>query len=453
MSVNELPNSVGGRSILGDDLDNILNGTSFADFIAGFDGHDKLSGGAGNDTMSGGNGDDVFNGSLAGGEGSESDAGLGDDTMIGGAGDDKFYDDAGVNTIDAGDGNDEVELSDIGFNTVHGGNGNDTLVVNDDTFGNNQIFGDAGNDEIVLNAGDAGAGGYNNFLSGGLGDDTFKLDDINWSTIHGDEGNDHLDIDGYNNSIDGGEGDDFLDAASDAENNKLNGGEGNDTIISTHVDGNHADGGVGGDDTFFLLFDPEEKDILDGLIERIDVNTLKIDEEGNYTFSFDGETSFQIRDGVIYDDIIEGDNIGVTAENFENLQVKGEVGRSILSVVAGGDAHHVVQIGDTGTIDANDFGSIDLTQFNTSEDYLNEDDFLYQDLLDLYNLDTVDFEIVENEKGDGTYNIIFTNSPSTITLTTNWADDDMATQVTIENVTNLTITSATAQLLMNAGVS
>ena len=96
-------------SIIGSDVNNILNGGSSDDTLEGGAGDDKLDGGAGDDTLIGGVGDDT----LIGGDGR--------DHLYGGSGDD--YINPGDNTdwdyVEGGGGNDTIDLSDIQTGYVH----------------------------------------------------------------------------------------------------------------------------------------------------------------------------------------------------------------------------------------------------------------------------------------------------------------------------------------------
>jgi Ca2+-binding RTX toxin-like protein len=111
---------------------------------------------------------------------------------------------AGVTKIivNAGDGNDLVNLSRMFINaTANGGFGNDTLIG---TGADDVLNGEAGDDSL-----DGGAGNDN--LLGGDGDDTLTGGD-GVDVLHGEAGNDLLNaIDGIGDSLlDGGGGTDVL---------------------------------------------------------------------------------------------------------------------------------------------------------------------------------------------------------------------------------------------------
>lgn len=169
--------------LVGNQSDNILNGSNQSDNLFGDAGNDTLYGNAGNDIL---------------------DGGAGADLMVGGNGDDIYYVDNVKDKIieKAGAGNDTVRtnieytlgnnlenLTLLGNQNLNGfGNSCDNIITGND--GNNILYGYAGNDSIYGGSGnDTIYGGENNdvisgdagndLLYGGDGDDTylFKLND------------------------------------------------------------------------------------------------------------------------------------------------------------------------------------------------------------------------------------------------------------------------------------
>ncbi|MFN7882827.1 MAG: putative Ig domain-containing protein [bacterium] len=240
----------------------ILSGSTGNDTVTGGSGNDTLSGGLGVDLVQGGAGDDTlllakdgtwtgsfscYNAGSPGQPGSGqivSIAGYNDsfDVFDGGAGYDIFMGTSsndvivldnkyspspngdqprfvGVERIEAGDGNDIVDMTSDRFNygdtTLDGGNGNDVLWA---SAGNDLLLGGAGNDSL-----DGGAG--NDTLLGGIGNDT----------LYGRAGNDTLNGGIGNDTLDGGTGNDTYlfdkGSNSDAINNYDSTGTENDRVV------------------------------------------------------------------------------------------------------------------------------------------------------------------------------------------------------------------------------
>ena len=199
-----------------------LIGTDGNNTLSGGDGNDFLSGGKGADLLLGGAGDDTFqlsaDGTWSGGYVSQNvgspghagsnetvslsgmnqsydrmDGGTGNDTLLGTTGNDEIVlDDAysaspdgsnkarftSIETIDAGDGNDIVDLTSTktgfayGDVTIKGGAGNDVLWSSsgndtlDGGINNDKLDGGWGNDKLIGGAG-------NDTLTGGAGKDVF----------------------------------------------------------------------------------------------------------------------------------------------------------------------------------------------------------------------------------------------------------------------------------------
>lgn len=181
--------------VIGNDLDN---------FIEGGNGNDLIFAGNGNDIVFGGNGNDVIFG------------GAGDDILLGEAGDDLIFGGEGNDIIDAGEGNDIVFGGD-GDDTIFGGSGNDIIFGGN---GDDTIFGGDGDDILhggegsdYINGGNSTAGDEtvdgniylatsNDVLIGGEGNDTFVFGDD-------DEYEDHDDDDDDDHEEDDDDDDDF----------------------------------------------------------------------------------------------------------------------------------------------------------------------------------------------------------------------------------------------------
>lgn len=245
-----------GSTVIGNALDNFIDGNGILGGAQTSIGNDLFLGGAGNDNLFGREGDDtlfgeagddrLFGGTgldyLIGGDGNDElagNSGAGEaDALYGGIGNDTYVVDSAADLIfeNPGEGTDfvNVQMSGGGYymfanienmelgettlfgvgneldnrivslnsaQTVLGGAGNDTVFGNG---GNDIIFGEAGNDTV-------NAGSGIDYVAGGDGDDS----------LVGDEGADALYGEGGNDSLIGG---------SDFATDILSGGDGNDRL-------------------------------------------------------------------------------------------------------------------------------------------------------------------------------------------------------------------------------
>lgn len=135
----------------GNDLDNIVYGTSGINYLWGYGGDDSLRGFDGDDTLYGNDGEDF----LRGDAGNDTLWGNGDnDQLLGGDDDDTLYGGELHDILDGGSDDD----------TLSGGNGNDTLVGGS---GTDRLDGGAGDDWLDFDPADlAGAG---TVINGGAG--------------------------------------------------------------------------------------------------------------------------------------------------------------------------------------------------------------------------------------------------------------------------------------------
>ena len=209
-------------SILGDSLNNLLDGR------AGFD---SIEGGAGNDTLLTQEWASGDWGRLSGGEGNDSLYAQGDYfTLEGGAGRDTLY----------------------GSRFVLGGADDDRILQNSSS--NVTLNGEDGNDTLIGAGG--GVGGHDIFL-GGAGNDSVALDSLSSQTVYGETGNDTL-VSGTepHQFFSGGDGEDsIVNIGNFAVAHTLDGGAGNDTLIDLpagrwihgNIDYVHVYGGTGND--------------------------------------------------------------------------------------------------------------------------------------------------------------------------------------------------------------
>jgi Ca2+-binding RTX toxin-like protein len=209
-----LSGGAGDDTVYGETGNDTIYGGDGNDYVEGESGDDDIRAGAGDDTIYGGNGNDMIYGE-AGNDtiyGGDSDdqlwGGAGDDSLMGGIGNDTITGDDGNNWFDGGDGDDFIFVdaysgTENGNNTIFGGDGNDGLYggTGDDT-----IYGGAGDDTI-----DSGEG--NNYIDGGDGNDSLSatcyLEPFGSVTMLGGAGNDTLSGFGSNEDyLAGGMGDD-----------------------------------------------------------------------------------------------------------------------------------------------------------------------------------------------------------------------------------------------------
>ncbi len=308
--------------VTGTDGRDILDGTDGDDQISGGGGTDYIRAGAGNDTIQGGDETEPNVGDLI-------DGGAGDDAIFGGLGNDLLLGGTGRDTLNGGDGNDtlaghgiridnfrattttlsggtivptfsgslgDLYADDAAVDTINGGAGNDTVYAgqgdiadggegNDTVFVslagrttgvtldlsadaiarlaeaagatltnfeffntggslfNDQISGGAGNDGIYGNAGDDILNGRagNDSLLGGNGSDTLNGDDGNDNLTAGDIGFGTLIRDGTAGArFDDGVRDDLFggagnDGLSIGINDRADGGEGLDSLSVTLI--------------------------------------------------------------------------------------------------------------------------------------------------------------------------------------------------------------------------
>jgi hypothetical protein len=195
------------------------------------------------------------NDTLTGGYGEDTlYGGVGDDTLNGGSGNDRLFGDDGNDLLYGGDGNDAV-AGGTGGDQEYGGSGNDQLGAY--WIGSNWMD-DAGSDSIYGDAGD-------DVLGGGFGDD-YLIGGDGADELWGDGGNDELLGKSGNDRLVGGDGNDRLSGddgkdnlSGDAGDDRLFGGIGNDIIY----------GGIGfdslsGDNGDDKLFGNDGNDYLYG---------------------------------------------------------------------------------------------------------------------------------------------------------------------------------------------
>ncbi|MDG5750518.1 tail fiber protein [Qipengyuania sp. XHP0211] len=274
--LNLSPSNIPGRTQDGDEFDNAILGSDFADTFRGLAGTDTLTGNGGADALYGGNGDDILDG---GADNDMLDGGFGNDTMRGGSGDDfyRLVDPGDVVIENAGEGIDTVQSvmsfarlganvenlilagweSSDGFgnamaneitgnsyaNTLYGVGGDDTI---NGRGGKDTIFAGSGND--IVYGGNAGDEIY-----GGIGNDELWGEN-GWDTIHGGSGADSIGGGEGNDVLFGGDGADQL--IGEAGDDMVYGGAGND-VVSGGAGVDTLTGGDGADVFIFFAGDLE----------------------------------------------------------------------------------------------------------------------------------------------------------------------------------------------------
>ena len=361
------------------------------DSILGGAGNDSLYGDAGNDTLEGGADDDYL------------DGGLGSDTLLGGAGNDYLIstsDDVAnqPNYLDGGTGNDTIEISGdlTGLDTIDGGDGTDELVLNpsDDrdlnvdmvngvtsdgatgaqefsnienvttADGDDTVTGDANDNVITTNGGDdsivAGAG--NDTLNGGNGSDTLEGGEggdlliggsgmdyasyensdagVNVNLSTGTFSGGHATGDTTGGGLDGIIGSDFNDTlvgydGSGADwTNEIYGGAGDD-----YIDGMGSDDSLYGESGADSIIGGTGNDLIDGGTES---DTL---------VGGDGADTFVGGDGYDYLDYTgstAGVNVDLDTNTFSGGEADGDTMVDTVEGVYGSDFNDVITGADSG---------------------------------------------------------------------------------------------------------
>ena len=360
----------GGVTWMGDNDNEFVFGTSWADVLMGDDGDDTLYGFEGDDKLYGGDGDNKLFGDggddilyaygTARNDGDNTDKSL----LSGGSGNDKLYGDDGADAMFGGPGHDylsgggETTAGTLGDDVMYGEGGDDVLVAA--VSGDHELFGGEGND--ILLAGrysktpvtyprrlpedaidldyvsdgnldlDGGAG--DDFIAGGLADDDIsggEGDDTIWGNMSDSVSN----LTGAK-EINAGPGNDivYLNGTADNEDNVVKGGSGNDTIYAN--DGNTMTS-------------------IAGISTAQDWNIFFYGDEGHDTI-FGGDYGNEYLWGGAGDDVIQGGDM--TKKSYIN----GNEGND--TVTAGGNGNElIVRLGkgdDTFTGEDTQAGTINV---------------------------------------------------------------------------------------------
>ena len=250
-----------GFTLMGDELDNVIQGGDGVDTVFGGGGNDLLNGGLGNDSLDGGDGWDVANyesceenvvvnlqTGLASGLDVGRDAlkkieeargGVGADILT--AKDRSKTDPSGSKLV-GGDGSDKLNGG-TGNDILYGGDGNDSVNAGD---GNDEIVGgDGAGDDSYVGGGGVDTIKYSSALAGitvNLSATKDHAKSTNAASNDAGIGTDQL---SQIENVIGGDFSDIITGSSVA--NRLDGGEGADTLSG--AEGNDSLSGQGGDDT------------------------------------------------------------------------------------------------------------------------------------------------------------------------------------------------------------
>jgi serralysin len=166
----QIENAIGGLgadTIIGNALNNVLQGNGGADRILAGPGHDTVVGGEGSGYLRGEDGNDSISGGSAfddmhGNMGNDTLAGgPGDDWVVGGKDNDVLYGDGGADLV-YGNLGDDTAFGGDGADVVRGGQGSDSI---DGGAGDDFLSGDRGDDTIV---GGDGADVFHFFAEAGM---------------------------------------------------------------------------------------------------------------------------------------------------------------------------------------------------------------------------------------------------------------------------------------------
>jgi Ca2+-binding RTX toxin-like protein len=297
-AIENVIGSEASDTIIGNAVNNRLNGYSASDEIYGGDGNDTLTGSSRDDTLDGGNGYDIIEESVDLNFSIINDPNSGSNTLQiystnglpdFGTGTDTFYNIEGIKLI-GGDSPTAIDTSSsfTGNITLEGNGGNDTLQG---ASGIDSIYGGIGDDELSGFAnGDFLHGEENSdTLFGGSGNDTMLGGfDTSYNELWGVEGNDLLW---------GGLGSDYLDGGAD---NDIYLADRFDTIIEL------ADGGydiIRADD----ITDLSNYNNVESLERSSSTGTESVNLTGNaLSNQITGNAGNNILSGLAGDDILNG---------------------------------------------------------------------------------------------------------------------------------------------------
>lgn len=356
----------------GNELANTITGNAAANTLIGGAGNDSLSGGAGNDILDGGVGNDSLNG------------GAGLDSMTGGLGNDTYtVDNIGDVVVEnADEGIDKVNSS---ISYVLGAN------LENLTLTGSAAINATGNALDNILTGNTGA----NQLSGGLGNDTYGVDNVGDTIIENvGEGNDTVQssitwtlganlealsltgtaaINGTgnaaNNVISGNDAANILDGG--AGNDSLAGGLGDDTYVLDNAADVVTENANAGTDTvqvgfnFTLGANLENLTITGTLAANGFGNSLANVLTGNTAANYLwGGLGADTLNGGAGNDILQGaDDVDTLTDTVGNNLLDGGIGNDILTAGSGND----LLIGGAGNDTITTGSGADVIAFNRGD--------------------------------------------------------------------------------------
>lgn len=283
----------------------LVGGSSRADFLYGGTGNDTLLGYEGNDHLHGEADNDTLLGHA------------GNDWLNGGTGNDRLFGGVGQDALFGGDGDDVL----VGFNpsnsaqqTLQAGETDDDLLYGGD--GNDALYGGWGKD----------------YLEGGIGNDTL-LGEAGDDALWGGEGNDELQGGTGDDLLDGGDGDDQLFGGEDRD--ELQGGRGNDQLVGG-ADADRLFGQVGND----TLWGGDGDDLLYGFTGTNEAKQSLAPGETDDDLLVGGAGSDILVAGLGHDTLFGGTGRDELQGNGGNDLLLGEEGDDNLFGQAGDDQLH-----------------------------------------------------------------------------------------------------------------
>ncbi len=362
---------------------NTLTGNAAANKLYGMGGNDTLYGMGGSDTLDGGIGNDIL------------DGGTGSDKMIGGAGDDTYYVDATGDLIteDITGGTDTV-LSTISYSLVGKNLENLTLLgtaaINaTGNVGVNTLIGNAGNNVL-----DGGAGMDNDIMIGGLGDDTYIVDNLGDVVTEGaGEGKDTVyaslayDLGVYAANVENLTltGADSISASGSADDNILVGNAAINGLFG--YDGNDVLDGKAGVD-IYSGGDGDDTYVLDNALELANIAELANKGEDLIRIEYKNLSTTVAETITLNDNLSEVENVTIIGAGLFNI-----TGNDLGNMLRGNDSANTL-VGGGGVDWLNGGKGADRMEGGAGNDYYTVDNIGDQvieiaDLSDDSHYDTV----------------------------------------------------------------